>query len=87
MEAVPSSYLRCIKFPHEGKLVTIDQLSFYNAPNESRTPIPFVDNSTPACENMGVSLYSSLMGSFNIAAPVLSAKSFPIYAITHVARD
>ena len=28
MEAVPSSYFRCIKFPHEGKLVTIDQLSF-----------------------------------------------------------
>ena len=36
---------------------------------------------------MGVGLYSSLMGSFNIAAPVLSVKSFPIYAITHVARD
>ena len=28
MEVVPSSYFRCIKFPHEGKLVTIDQLSF-----------------------------------------------------------
>jgi hypothetical protein len=36
---------------------------------------------------MGVSLYSSLMESFNIAAPVLSVKSFPIYAITHVAGD
>ena len=46
MEAVPSSYFKCIKFPHEGKLVTIDQLSFYNAPNESRTPVPFVNNST-----------------------------------------
>jgi hypothetical protein len=51
MEVVPSSCLRCIKFPHEGKLVTIDQLSFYNALNESRTPVPFVDNSTSACEN------------------------------------
>ena len=36
---------------------------------------------------MGVSLYSSLMGSFNIVAPVLLVKSFPIYAITNVARD
>ena len=87
MEAVPSSYFRCIKFPHEGKLVTIDQLSFYNASNEPGTPVRFVDNSTPTCENMGVGLYSSLMGSFNAAAPVLSVKSFPIYAITHVARD
>ena len=85
MEAVPSSYFRCIKFPHEGKLITIDQLLFYNAPNESGTPVPLVANSTPACENMGVDLYSSLMGSFNIATPVLSVKSFPIYAIIHVA--
>jgi hypothetical protein len=87
MEAVPSSYFRCIKFPHEGKLVTIDQLSFYNAPNELRTSVPFVDNSTLAFENMCVGLYSSLMGSFNIATPVLLAKSFPVYAITHVARE
>ena len=86
MEAVPSSYFRCIKFPYEGKLVTIDQLSFYNAPNESGTPVPFVDNSTPACENMGVGLYSSIMGSFNIFAPILSVKSFPIYALTQVAQ-
>ena len=27
------------------------------------------------------------MGSFNIAATVLSVKSFPVYAITNVARD
>lgn len=49
MEEVPSSYFRCIKFSHEGKLVTIDQLSLYNAPNESGTLVPFVDNSTLAC--------------------------------------
>ena len=78
MEVVPSSYFRCIKFPHEGKLVTIDQLSFYKAPNESGTSIPFVDASTPACVHMGVGLYSSMMGSFNIAAPILSVKSFPV---------
>ena len=87
MEVIPSSYFICIKFPHEGKLVTIDQLSFYNAPNEPGTPVPFVDNSTLACENMGVSLYYSLMGSFNIATPILSVKSFPVYAITHIARE
>ena len=87
MEVVPSSYFRCIKFPHEGKLVTIDQLLFYNAPNEFGTIVQFVDNSTPACENMGVSLYSSLMGSFNISAPIFLVKSFPVYALTQVARD
>ena len=87
MEVFPSSYFGCIKFPHEAKLITIDQLSFYNAPNESGIVVPFVDNSTPTCENMGVSFYSSLMGSFNISAPILSVKSFPIYALTQVARD
>ena len=124
IEVVPSSYFRCIKFLHEGKLVTIDQLSFCNAPNEFGTVVPLVDNSTPACENigvgiysslmgsfninapnesgttvplvdnstlacenMGVSLYSSLMGSFRISTPILLVKSFPIYALTQVARD
>ena len=87
IEVVPSSYFRCIKFTHEGKLVTIDQLSFYNAPNESGTAVLLVDNSTLACKNMGVGLYSYLMGSFNISAPILSVKLFPIYTLTQVARD
>ena len=87
MEVVPSSYFRCIKFLHEGKLVTIDQLSFCNAPNESGTTIPLVDKSAPACENIGVGLYPCLMGSFNFTTPILSIKPFPIYAIIQVARD
>ena len=87
MEVVPSSYFRCIKFLHEGKLVTIDQLSFCNVPNEYGTIVPLVDNSALACENIGVGLYSSLMGSFNIIAPILSVKSFMIYAINQVAQD
>ena len=64
--------------------MTIDQLSFCNAPNESGTVVPLVDKSTPACENMGVGLYPSLMGSFNFTTPILSMKSFPIYAISQV---
>lgn len=87
MEAAPSSYFRCIKFLHEGKLVTINQLPFCNAPNEFGTAIPLVDKSAPTCENIGVGLYPSLMGSFNFTAPILSVKSFLIYAISQVARD
>jgi len=87
MEVFPSSYFRCIKFLHEGKLVTIDQLSFCNAPNESGTTIPLVDKFDPSCENIGVGLYPSLMGSFNFTAPILSLKSLPIYAISQVAQD
>lgn len=87
MEDVPSLFFRCIKLFHEGRVVTIDQLLFCNMPNEPRTIVPFVDNSTPACENIGVGLYPSSMGSFNFASPVLSTKSFPIYAITQIAGD
>lgn len=87
MEVVPSSYFRCIKFLHEGKLVTIDQLLFWNAPNEFGTAIPLVDKSTLACENIGVGLYPSLMGSFNFTTPILSVKSLSIYAISQVARE
>lgn len=87
MEVVPSLYFRCIKFLHEGKLVTMDQLSFCNAPNESGTTISLVDSSAPTCENVGVGIYPSFMGSFNFTTPILSVKSFPIYAINQVARD
>ena len=59
----------------------------HNAPNEYGAAVLLVDNSTPACENIGVGLYSSLMESFNITAPILSVKSFPIYELTQVARD
>ena len=84
MEVVPSSYFRCIKFLNEGKPVTIDQLSFCNVLNESGTAIPLVDSSSLACENIGVGLYPSLMGSFNFTAPILSVKSLPIYAINQI---
>ena len=30
MEAIVSSLYRVIKFPHQGNVVTIDQLSFYH---------------------------------------------------------
>ena len=38
-------------------------------------------------ENIGVGLYPSLMGSFDFTTPILSVKSFLIYAINQVSRD
>jgi hypothetical protein len=87
MEYVPSYYFGCIKLLHEGKLVTIDQLLFCDAPNESRTAISLVDKSALACENIGVGLYPSLMGSFNFTMPILSMKSSLIYEISQVEGD
>jgi hypothetical protein len=50
----------------------IDQLSFaYAIPNASVGPsIPVVDNSQLTTENIGVRMYSSLMGTFDFMAPI-----------------
>jgi hypothetical protein len=51
--------------------VTIDQLSFaYSIPNASLgQSIPVINNSRPTTENIGVGMYSSLMGTFDFSAP------------------
>jgi hypothetical protein len=58
-------------FTHEGNIVMIDQLSFaYSIPNASfGQSIPVIDNSLLTTENIGVGMYSSLMGTFNFSAP------------------
>jgi hypothetical protein len=63
---------RTFCFPHDGKIVTINQLSFtYAIPNASVGPlIPVIDNSQSATENIGVRIYSSLMGTFDFITPI-----------------
>jgi hypothetical protein len=53
-------------FPHEGKIVMIDQLSFVNASlNASVGPsILVIDNYQTKTKDIGVRMYSSLMGNF-----------------------
>jgi hypothetical protein len=72
MIAVVSSIFHTLCFPHEGKIVMIDQLSFVHAsPNASVGPsIPMIDNSQQTTKDMGVRMYSSLMGTFDFMAPV-----------------
>jgi hypothetical protein len=67
-----SSIFHTLCFPHEGKIVTIDQLSFVHAiPNASVGPsVPVIDNSRKAVKDVGVEMYSSLMGSFDFMAPI-----------------
>ena len=61
-----------VVFPHEGKLVTVDQLSFtwkgHLETNESI--VPLIDQVKSANERLGVGMYSSLMGTFDIPAPI-----------------
>jgi hypothetical protein len=72
MTTIISSVFHTLFFPHDEKIVTIDQLSFtYASPNASVGPsIPMIDNSQLTTENIGVRMYSSLMGTFNFMASV-----------------
>jgi hypothetical protein len=59
-------------FPHEGNIMTINQLSFaYTSPNASFLPsIPVIDNSQPKTKNIIFRMYSSLMGTFKFKTPI-----------------
>jgi hypothetical protein len=59
-------------FPRDGKIVTIDQLSFvYTSPNAFvGLSIPMIKNSQLANENINVKMYSSLMGTFDFMASI-----------------
>jgi hypothetical protein len=76
MTVVASSVFRCVKFPHQGKIVTIDQLDYCtpDAHNQTTNNIPFLGDSTITYESVGVGLlkYSSLMGTFPTPVPQTS---------------
>jgi hypothetical protein len=70
MRAVVSTLFRVLRFPHQGKVVMVDQLAFFNSDNRMGN-VPFIANTPPGYENVGVSLLkdSSLMGTFPIPPP------------------
>jgi hypothetical protein len=72
MVAIVSFIFFTLCFPHEGNIMTIDQLSFaYASHNASIGPsIPMIENSQPTTENVGVRMYSSLMGTFDFTTPI-----------------
>ena len=62
MQAVASSVFRVVCFPHNGKIVTIDQMTFKNPPvsASSEASVPKVEHSQPATGSVGVGMYPSL---------------------------
>jgi hypothetical protein len=70
MCVVVSTLFRVVCFPHQGKVVTIDQLAFFNS-NTHTGNVPFIAKTPPGYENVGVGLLkdSSLMGTFPIPPP------------------
>jgi hypothetical protein len=74
MTTIASSVFRCVQFPHQGKIVTVDQLDFYTP--DARIPatnnIPFLGDHPVMYESVGVGLLkdSSLMGTFPTPLPL-----------------
>jgi hypothetical protein len=70
MRAVVSTLFRVVHFPHQGEVVTVDQLAFFNF--DTRTGnVSFIAKTPPGYENVGVGLLkdSLLMGNFPIPPP------------------
>ena len=71
MQAVASSVFRVVCFPHNRKIVTIDQMTFKNSPvtASSGASVPIVEHSQLETRSVGVGMYPSLMGSFSCLDP------------------
>ena len=69
MQAIASSLFRIIRFPHQGKIVTVDQLAFFASSSEGN--IPFVEHTSKSYESLGAGLFKdpSLMGVFPLPPP------------------
>jgi hypothetical protein len=70
MHIVVSTLFHVVHFPHQGKVVTVDQLSFFNLDTHTGN-VPFIAKTPLGYENVDVGLLkdSSLMGTFPIPPP------------------
>jgi hypothetical protein len=70
MQAVVATVFRVLLFPHEDRIVTIDQLSFsIPDPSLGVSMVPMIDNPQLGVVSVGVGLCPSLMGPFDYPPP------------------
>jgi hypothetical protein len=70
MQIVVTTVFQVLLFPHEGQIVTIDQLSFSRLdPALGASTVLMIDNPQPGVVNVGVGLCPSLMGTFDYPPP------------------
>lgn len=70
MFCVVSSFFRVLHFPHEGKIVTVDQLPFFYS-GSLNANVPYVGNTEIPYESVGAHLFkdSTLMGILSLPPP------------------
>lgn len=84
MTAVVSSVFRLVKFPHNGKIVTIDQLTYFSCDPASSESIQHVGKMTIPYKDVGVGLVkdSGLLGTFSFPPPNVSSSIATIHMIS-----
>ena len=72
MSAIASAVFQVVVFPHEGKLVTVDQLNFTRKGRmySNEYTVPLADHVKPSTEILGDGMYASLMGTFDLLASI-----------------
>ena len=67
-------------FPHEGKLVTVDQLNFTQKGRmeSNESTMPLVDQVKPAAQSLGARMDAPMMGTFDLLAQVLLVWESPL---------
>jgi hypothetical protein len=66
MQVVVATFFWVLFFPHEGRIVSIDQFSFSHPDPSSGVPmVPMIDNPHPSIVNIGVGLCPPFMGTFD----------------------
>ena len=72
MSSTASVVLWGVVFSHEGKLVTVDELSFTRkgCMETNESIVPLVDQVKLTLEILGIGMYASLMGTFDIPTPI-----------------
>jgi hypothetical protein len=71
MQAMVSIVFLVLLFPHEDRILTIDQLSFSRPdPSSGASTVPMINNPQPIIVNIRVGLCPPLMGTFNYPPPL-----------------
>ena len=86
LQTIASSLFHVVCFPHNGKIITIDQTKFKN-PSVTASlgaSILIVEHSQPKTGSVGVGMYPSLMGRFSFPTPILMIGSSSDEASTSV---
>jgi hypothetical protein len=68
-----STLFHVLHFPHQGKIVTVDQLAYFNSDSRIGN-VPLIEQISSSYEDVGVGIlkYSSLMGTFPLPPPNIS---------------